>query len=65
MDSIGGNPGKYGGSIWQSGSAFGSLAEAKENEYFKKIDEKLLEEMKHDQQQKNVEEKSKEKNKKV
>jgi hypothetical protein len=55
MDHLGDKTGKYGGSIRESGGSLGSYAAAKENEYFKKLDQenlkKLQEEMKKKEQQ--------------
>lgn len=37
--------GKYGGSISEAGGSIGEYASAKENQYFKEQDEKILNEM--------------------
>jgi hypothetical protein len=46
MDSIGNKTGKYGGSIREAGGAIGSMGVARENEYFKRVDEEKIENFK-------------------
>lgn len=52
MDQLGDKNGKYGGSIRESGGAFGSMAAARENEYFRKLDEQKLDDLKKAQENK-------------
>jgi hypothetical protein len=46
MDQLGDKSANYGGSIREAGGSFGSMAAAKENEYFRRLDEQKLEELK-------------------
>jgi hypothetical protein len=46
MDLQGDKTGKYGGSIREGGGALGPLGAARENEYFRRQDEKKLDDLK-------------------
>ena len=52
MDPQGNRTGKYGGDIREAGGALGSLAAARENEYFRKQDEQKLKDLKEAQEKK-------------
>ena len=59
MEQFGDKTGKYGGSVREAGGAFGSMAAARENEYFKRIDEQKIEELKKKSEEKKIESKDK------
>ena len=46
MEQLGDKSANYGGSIREAGGSIGSMAAAKENEYFRRIEEQKLEELK-------------------
>ena len=45
MDQLGNKSGNYGGSIREAGGTLGAMGAAKENEYFKRVEEQKIEEM--------------------
>lgn len=52
MDQLGDKTGKYGGSIRESGGLLGAYAAAKENEYFKKIDQECMKKLQEERKAK-------------
>ncbi len=59
MDPLGEKTGQYGGSIREAGGAFGALAAARENEYFRQQDEQKLKDLKKSLDENKVKQKEK------
>jgi hypothetical protein len=67
MDQLGDKTCKYGGSIREAGGTLASMAAAKENEYFRRLDQQKLEEIRKSKEQEakkeNTNEEAKDRNK--